>query len=90
MKKRIFSVLLCVLTLAFLCTTFAFAEEAGNGSEAVWDFWSLLNPENVNYAQVLAILVTSLVTIIKMLSGGNFKDLLDQLFQSLKNIFPTK
>ncbi len=90
MKKRILAVLVCVLALAFLCTMFAFAEESGDGTEAVWDLWSLLNPENVNYAQVLAILVTSLVTIIKMFSGGNFKDLLEQLFQSFKNIIPSK
>ena len=89
-KKKIFAVLACMLTLLVLCTMFAFAEESADGTEAVWDLWALLNPENVNYAQVLAILVTSLLTIIKMFSGGNLKELWEQLVNALKNMIPSK
>lgn len=89
MKKKIFAVLACALTLMVLCSMFAFAEDAGNNG-TIWDFWSLLNAENVNYGQVIAILITSLVTIIRMFSGGSLKELWSLLVNAIKNLIPSK
>ena len=89
MKKKIFAVLACVLTLLVLCSMFALAEDAAEGEEAIWDFWSLLSLENVNYGQVISILITSLVTIIKMFSGGGASDLWTLFVNAIKNLIPS-
>lgn len=89
MKKRILAVFTCVLTLLMLCTLFAFAEDAGD-SEAIWDFWSLLKLENLDVAQLLVILITTVVTFVRMISGGGLKELGAMLLQAIKNLIPIK
>lgn len=89
MKKKILAVIACMLTLLCVCTVFAFAEEDGNG--AIWDFWSLLKPENLDLGQLMYILVATVVTFVRMIGGsGAFKELWQKLLLALKNVIPTK
>ena len=89
MKKKIIAVFACVLSLTCLCTVFAVAEETGS-EEMVWDLWSLLKPENLDLIQLFMIFVTTIVTFVRMFSGGDFKDLWQKLIESLKSIIPSK
>ena len=84
MKKKIVAVLICMLMLTVVCTLFACAEEAGTGETAVWDFWALLDPKNVDYFHILAILVTTIGTFIRMAAGGGLKQYWDLFVKTLK------
>ncbi len=90
MKRRILAVLACMLMLTILCTMVAFAEETGDGDGLLWDLWALLKPENVNYLQVFSILITTIVTMVRMFSGGGLKDLWTLLVNAIKNLIPSK
>ena len=88
MKKKI-AILGCTFALMAACSVIAFAEETGTDTGALWDLWSLLNPENVDYVRVISILVTSLVTIVRMFAGSGLKDLGSMLLNALKNLIPS-
>lgn len=90
MKKKI-AVALCVMTLLFTCT-FAAAAEGEGGGDVMWNLWQLLNLQNVNYLGIITMLLTTVVTFIRMFfaNGGLqnlfavLKDAIGSLFSGLK------
>lgn len=90
MKKKFLAVIACVLTLLCVCTVFAFAEDNG-GDGMIWDFWTLLKPENLDLGQLLYILVATVVTFVRMIGGSDgLKEMWQKLLLALKNVIPSK
>ena len=87
MKKKI-AVLLCVLALIVVCTMAAAAEDSGG--DMIWDFWKLLSGSNVNYLGILGTLITSLVTMFRVISGTDgLKNFFSWLLEALKKVIPS-
>ena len=57
------------------------------------DLMTLLNPENVNDLQVFVILITTVVTFLRMIvgaiAGSGDKDMIQNLLNALKNLIPS-
>ena len=91
-KKRI-AVFACTVLLMLGLSIFAFAEEGAADTSTLGDLMSLLNPENVNYLRVFTILITTVVTFVRMffgaLIGTGDRNMIANLLQALKNLIPS-
>lgn len=89
MKKKI-AVFACIVALMFTFTVVSFAEgeTSGNG-DVMWNLWELLSSSNVDYLGIIGILITTVVTFIRMLGGSsnivaNLKHAFEVFFEFLK------
>ena len=91
MKKKI-AVFACTALLMLGLSVFAFAEEGAADTSTLGDLMTLLNPENVNYLQVFVILITTVVTFLRMIfgaiAGTGDRSMIQSLLEALKNLIP--
>ena len=92
LKKKI-AVLACTALLMLGLSVFAFAEEGAADTSTLGDLMTLLNPENVDYLRVFTILITTVITFVRMffgaLIGTGDRDMIGRLLQALKNLIPS-
>lgn len=91
MKKKL-TVFAVTIALMTLFTVVAFAEgeaDPGAGTEPLWNLWSLLDPSNLNLGRLIAILISTISTVVRVIGGaGGFKNMLSVLWNAVKNAIP--
>ena len=92
MKKKI-AVFAWTVLLMLGLSIFVFAEDGAADTSTLGDLMTLLNPENVNYLQVFVILITTVITFLRMMfgavAGTGDRSMIQSLLEALKNLFPS-